>query len=281
MANPHFQKIRDSDFTKYYYETFTETYCSLPNREKVFELLQQGISEKCFDVEMHGREHVNIQRWFSHLKQGNKNAKLAFDLNSFYFKTDSFISNGKSIFAALDFDTKENQEVIIESLEEAKEIFLDKFNKQPLSFIAPNYIWSPDIEVNLKKLGFLVLQGTKFQNIPKPTTPSYKRRFRYTGLKTNCGLRNTVRNCFFEPSSNVNKIGIVEGTLNQIENAFLWKTPAIISTHRLNYMGSLNVENRELNLKMLGGLLRNIIEEWPDVEFISSTDLAKLLHGKQ
>jgi hypothetical protein len=45
----------------------------------------------------------------------------------------------------------------------------------------------------------------------------------------------------------------------------------------VNYTGTLHPENRENGLKKLDLLLNNIIKKWPDVEFITSADLADII----
>ena len=46
--------------------------------------------------------------------------------------------------------------------------------------------------------------------------------------------------------------------------------PAVISTHRVNYIGGLNPDNRENGLRNLDSLLNRIVQKWDDIEFISS-----------
>ena len=68
--------------------------------------------------------------------------------------------------------------------------------------------------------------------------------------------------------------------MNQIKTAFLWKKPAIINTHRLNFIGAINEENRNQNLKDFKELLTRIINKWPDVEFLSSNQLVEVIKSK-
>jgi hypothetical protein len=49
--------------------------------------------------------------------------------------------------------------------------------------------------------------------------------------------------------------------LKDIQNAFFWKKPAIITSHRLNFIGFIHPENRERNLKQFRELLRNHIKK--------------------
>ena len=53
-----------------------------------------------------------------------------------------------------------------------------------------------------------------------------------------------VRNRTFEPAQSSSK-NYWESTYRQIENAFAKGTPAIISSHRVNFIGSINQENRK------------------------------------
>lgn len=51
----------------------------------------------------------------------------------------------------------------------------------------------------------------------------------------------------------------------------------MINTHRVNFIGSLNVKNREKNLRLFSELLKSITIKWPDVEFLSSDMLGDLI----
>ena len=89
-----------------------------------------------------------------------------------------------------------------------------------------------------------------------------------------------VRNAFFEPALDKDKDkdkDPVGECLRRINMAFKWNKPAIISSHRINYIGSLVEENRIKNLKLLDELLKNIINRWPDVEFMTSDKLGELI----
>jgi len=88
-----------------------------------------------------------------------------------------------------------------------------------------------------------------------------------------------VRNVVFEPTS-PSKPDWINHTLKQIENAFNWKHPAIISSHRANFSGYMDPENRKIGLSALKELLAKITRRWPDVEFLSSAQLYELIVQK-
>ena len=66
--------------------------------------------------------------------------------------------------------------------------------------------------------------------------------------------------------------------LKRIDLAFKFRKPAVVSTHRLNYMGYLNPKNRSENLMKLKSLLTKIKKYWPEVEFLSSNQLGGLMN---
>jgi hypothetical protein len=65
--------------------------------------------------------------------------------------------------------------------------------------------------------------------------------------------------------------------MKEIEVSFKYKKPAIISSHRVNFIGSIQPDNRDKNLKLLSDLLKQIVIKYPDVEFMSSDELLMLI----
>jgi hypothetical protein len=84
------------------------------------------------------------------------------------------------------------------------------------------------------------------------------------------------RNSLFEPVENQN-FDWVSKCLQDIEIAFRWGKPAVISSHRVNYIGSIFENNRTQSLEKLKVLLTRVIKKWPDVQFISSAQLAEIM----
>ena len=66
----------------------------------------------------------------------------------------------------------------------------------------------------------------------------------------------------------------VDTCLKQIDSAFRWKQPAIISVHRVNFIGRIIENNGDLGVYMLGELISKILNNWPDVKFMTSDQLA-------
>src|SRR5690606_31620131 len=81
VANPDFDKILASNFKEYHYEEFTETLKKYPDRS--FDCWKYGMSEKLFYPQLHGREHLNVNKWLHYLQNDNEDMLFAFQNNFF------------------------------------------------------------------------------------------------------------------------------------------------------------------------------------------------------
>jgi len=106
----------------------------------------------------------------------------------------------------------------------------------------------------------------------------YKKEYNYTGKKNRYGQFFLVRNVVFEPNDD-RGVNWVDFSLNQVEAAFRWKRPAIISSHRVNFGGKIDPNNRKKGLDDLKDLLTKIVKKWPDVEFMAANELGKLIES--
>jgi hypothetical protein len=276
MANPDFLKIRESHFSSYFYEPFQNSLDFYGDSNNYFSILEEAIRIGVAFPQLHGREHVNVGRWMHKLFYRDFRYISAFDFNSFYVKPLPSDFFGKSIFASLDYDDELSLLGQIDSLQEAFDLFYKAFGFLSKSFVAPNYIWSSFHEERLSKLGIQYIQGTKFQNIPVSSSQSYRRSFRYIGKRNNFNQISIVRNCFFEPSVRLS-FDVVSECLNQISTAFNLSKPAVISTHRLNFISRLDIKNSDRNLKLLEYLLDEILKQWPDAVFMNTVQLGDII----
>lgn len=278
VANPDFEKIKAAGFTQYFYEPFTETYKRYPDHNRVMELYRQGINEKLLQPQFHGREHVNVTRWLRALQAGNKAALLAFEQQMFSVHSGPQPAELNEYMDALDGDSAEELAGKAAIVSDGLELFKQLWGFSSKSFIAPCYIWSTTLEPMLASNNVRYLQGMIIQLEPLATACyQYKKKYHYQGQRNKLGQRYLVRNAFFEPSTNPG-FNWVDDCLHRMEVAFRWKKPAIISTHRLNFMGGLRPQNREQNLLLLSTLLKKITQRWPQVEFMSSDQLGDLMN---
>lgn len=273
VGNPDFKRIRESDFKEYYFEPVTETLKHYPDRDKVESLWNQGNDAGIFHPQFHGREHVNVVRWMEALRKRSPGIMFTFDQET------TFSGDGDYNFMeVLDYNTPTDLVKMKESLAEGLELFEKIFGYRSKSFIPPCYTWNSDVEETLHKSGVKYIQGLVVQSVPTGSFGNYKKKYHFTGNRNRFGQYFLIRNCFFEPSLSKSSDPVGE-CLNRINIAFRWNKPAIISSHRVNFMGELDEKNRRENLDLLDELLKRVIKLWPGVEFMTSDRLGELMEG--
>ena len=180
---------------------------------------------------------------------------------------------------AFDSSLPEDLDYYEQSIQEGLKLFEQLIGYPSKSFIATTYTWSPKIELFLKDNGVKYLQGMVHQRVPLDGGEnfSYKKN-NFTGHKSPTGLAYVTRNCYFEPSQT--SIDWVSDCMNRIEIAFRWGKPAVVSAHRVNFIGNIVESNRTENLRKLSALLRMVVNEYPDVEFMSTDELGRIITSK-
>jgi hypothetical protein len=281
VANPDFPRIKEDGFEKYHYEPFIETLKRYPNHDRVVDLYKQGLTSDIFVPQFHGREHVNVERWIEALKHRKSDVLLAFDENMFSVHSIRNPPYWNEYMDAFDGDSEvdlvRHRSILLDGLS----LFKNLFGYSSISFIAPCYIWSRELEQDLNRKGVYYLQGVFTQKDPLFEAGfRYRKRVHYQGQQNQLGQRYLVRNAFFEPSSN-ESFDWISDCLKRVEIAFKWGKPAIISSHRVNYIGHINPSNRERNLKMLSELLNRIVKKWPDVVFMTTAELGLMMDNPE
>ena len=79
-----------------------------------------------------------------------------------------------------------------------------------------------------------------------------------------------MRFVWFEPSASID-FDWIDSCLKDIDISFKLHKPAIISSHRVNFVSGRSVENRDRSLIQLERLIKEILTRWPDVEFSSAS----------
>lgn len=276
VTNPDFKKIKANNFQKYFFEPFTETLNKYPNHDRVIALYKEGINNNFIRPQFHGREHVHVFHWLASLQSGDLITHEAFNNNMFTLNKEKK-DNCRSVFldAMGTYDPTQVENAAL-AIKEGLEIFEKIWGFRSKTIIPPCYVWHPDIEIFFKREGIKIIQSNPAQIIPQEGSDKYKIKRRYTGQKNKLGLCYTIRNVVFEPSENQN-FDWVSTCMKEINNSFFWKKPAIISTHRVNYMSGLNMNNADKSLLKLKELIQRIIQRWPEAEFMSSDRLGDVI----
>jgi hypothetical protein len=281
--NINFEALKENNYTQFIGEDLVQTYqkkeaISPKDYQGTWLLWKEGIKNGLLAPEFHGREHLHIKVLEEKMKQRDKEVLLALE-NRSYTGLDNSGYSTISNLAAFDFwDMSENNtfpEIITSGIAAFKQVF----GLNPTCFTPPSYHIHPMHYSSLYKEGIRFVDGAGMQRIHLGHG-NYKKSFNYTGKLHTSGIKSVVRNVVFEPTEE-RGIDWVNLAMIQIEAAFRWNRPAIISSHRVNFCGLLDEKNREKGLESLAKLLHAILKRWPDVEFISAGKLGKIIGSKE
>jgi len=275
VANPDFKKIEESGFTEYYYEPFTETLKRYGRDPQTFSTWKKGIELGVFIPEFHGREHISVQPWLQKLREGDKTLRSAFRHEFVSVRLNGLHPALSGFRAEFYFSSQDQIEFLQRSISSGVKLFKELFGYIPRAFVPSNNIFHPVFEQKVAETGVKYLLVSHFGPVPDGKG-NIRMKYHRIGKKTSDGLRYYTRNCAFEPAAH--GYPGIDLTIKQIESAFHWRKPANISTHRVNFIGTLEKSNRDHGLKELKALLDSIVKKWPDVEFVSTADMYKILY---
>ena len=237
VANPDFEKIRQSGFREYHYEVFTETLKRYPHHDRSFSLWKEGIEARVLRPQFHGREHLNAQMWLQLLQKGCKPVLDSFDKEVISMVVDKKEDFRQHVLAAYNLANEDEYAFAKQSVAEGLDIFEQLFGYRSKSMIAPNYTWDTAIEDTAASCGVNYLQGGRNQRHSFYVVRNGGHNVtRHTGERNSNGQVYMVRNCSFEPSENANKNA--DFCMAQIKKVFDHNQAAIISAHRQNFIGS-------------------------------------------
>ncbi len=270
VANPDFRRILASEFEEYFYEPFTETLVKYNRHPDTFNTWKKGIELGIFIPEMHGREHIAVQFWLRELKEGNRIVREGFSYE-FIAVSHGNIDQVLDQFRPEFYFNNNNQIPFLQnSIVTGISLFRELFGYFPRIFVPANSVFHHRFEKTLAECGVRYLYGNTLNPVPGKNG-----RIKYVyfknGKRTLDNLIYYTRNCSFEPADP--RYRGIDNTLKQVAAAFRWNKPANISTHRVNFVGGIDIRNRERSLRELKKLLDSIIRIWPDVEFKSSAEM--------
>lgn len=273
MANPDFEKIKANQFQSFYYEYFPKTHESYYPNQRTFETLKIGIEQKLIFPQFHTREHLNAMQWLKRLQTGDERFLKAFNVNCFAIDDLHKGNNRANLMASYDYQNEVELDFVKKSIIEGLQLFEQTFGFTSKTTIAPCYVWNEPIEDVLHQHGVKSLQSSYIQQ--KNGNGKHQRIWQMMGRRNKLSQKYFVRNVLFEPALSKN-IHWVEKAMESIEIAFFWGKPAILGSHRINYVSGLSKENRDSNLEQLNELLKRVLIKWPDIEFINSEQLLEL-----
>ena len=279
IANPDFERIKNSGFQQYYREPFTETMKRLGSAyDGAYQLWKQGIANGIFRPEYHGTEHISVWKFMKALQEGHKSTVLSFENESVaspFFPDEPKIDHDTAVF---DIVKASDNDSLKTDIKVGLDMFEELLGYRAVQFTPGAAIYSPLLHDSLLQNGIKSIHVQRYKAYPLGDG-KYEKSFLYTGKTNEVGQRYIVRNCVFEPflDDRTHNLNAVNNCLLNIEAAFRMHAPAMVSTHRVNFAGAIESTHRNESLRMLNELLHEIVKRWPDVEFVSGGQLSELL----
>jgi hypothetical protein len=273
-ANIDFERMEKENYSEFRFELLPHTLNRLPGHEGTWRLWLEGIEKQMLVPQFHGREHVNLKVLMELLTERDPQLMACFRERSFgalttvRYPTIAYVS-------AFEFDKVEENRALATIALEGLELFHKVFGRTATNFNAPGAPAHQILEKTLARGGVKYIDAP-FIKKEHQGGGKYTYRFNYLGKRNQYGQRYMVRNCVFEPLIDRNDDN-VERCLAEIEAAFSFGKPAIVSSHRVNFCGHIDRSVRDHGLIALKKLLSKVKQRWPDVEAMSADKLGDLI----
>lgn len=273
-ANIDFEAVINNNYDQYRYELLPETLNKLPGYEGTWKMWQEGINQKIFIPQFHGREHLNIKLFNEMLLIKDPMLLSCIENKSYtglplnYYKTIHYNE-------AYCFDKFEENKDLAIILSDGLLAFEKVFGYGATNFNAPGAYEHEILEKVMSEYGVKYIDSIVIKK-EHQGNGIYKNKFRYVGKMNKYEQYYLIRNCVFEPNL-VKPDEAIASCLKEIETAFFWNKPANISSHRVNFTGTIQEVNRTKGINALRNLLKAIVVKWPDVEFMAANELGDLI----
>ena len=278
-CNIDFEKMETEGYRDYHYELLPQTFQKLAALQPsaysgAWKLWQEGVRKNLLAPEFHGREHLNLKVFEEKIRQRDHEVLTALKQRSYTSISGSGYPS-ISVTAAFEFWEFNENDRFPEIIREGLRAFDTVFGYPSVIFNPPGGREHSVVHRSLKENGILYLDNPLLKR-EHQGRGNYKTVLNYTGKRNNLGQIFIVRNVVFEPTFN-RGVDWVEYAMKQIAAAFRMRRPANISSHRVNFCGHIDAGNRSAGLDALRSLLKKVVRKWPEVEFMSASELGRLI----
>jgi hypothetical protein len=176
--------------------------------------------------------------------------------------------------SAFDYSDFAERDLAHASARTGLQLFEDLFGYKSISFMPSQSVMGDDLFETLRSNGVdLSKAGAR---IPPTMINQHKKvKHDYWGYSNKHDIYFSRANANFEP--NKDQRDWIQACLQDVALAFKYGKPAVISTHRVNYIGGMEEKNKISSLKELEMLIREILKQFKNVEFVDSSSLLQIL----
>jgi hypothetical protein len=281
VANPDFQRLSENN-SEYIYESLPKTFERLANQQpaaysRAWAIWLEGIERGLLRPQFHGREHLNIALINHKLAKGSKDLVVNIQNESMAGLTSELQGIGFTQAFALTPDISIESQINAHRLciEAGLKIFEEIFGFRSTTFTPPAQKIHPSL--------FCTLERNGIQGIDKPFyckrqigARSYRAEINRIGRSRCSNHLTLVRNIAFEPNMHT-RVDHVQKCLAEMDVSFRLRKPAIISSHRVNFIGHIDPKYGAFGVNEVGRLLNAVVKRWPDIRFMFADELTELI----
>ena len=274
VSNPDFERIKQNRFSQYFAIPISKGFpTGWHDWATTVRGWKKAINRKVWLPEYHGFSHFNYRNWIRGLGKGDQRLMDFFNRSMVTYSVRFRVLSeyGVHIGNRWDFQSFGEQ---YSDICAGFDIFNSLFGRFPRTTIPPNNVWNPDTYRAFLKSKVRFIQSEK------------------ESLKSNLGARNTnislipdvfnsillrfsslckqYRNVHLEYNDENESAAVVSST-----NCFVSGVPAIVGTHRVNYVSGVDPNLPRKNLKRLENYLHSVLEN-ENVVFLSDNELFQL-----
>jgi hypothetical protein len=255
-------------------------------RGDFIEKAKEGMHLGVWNPEYHGMLHANPHLWMERLRNEDSPSRYLFDLESYASLSGNF--------ASAEYATGQSLRQQSELIEQGVAAFTEVFGYSPHSSMPPNLVWQPRTEKLLAQQGIKVIQAKNEQMMgrwldrisPLPTIVLEKLGYRSAiqpsqiqmgDCNANLDVVYLHRNIGFEPvyrEDGETERDPVAKAIQDILSAWSQNQPAILNTHRFNYV-SLDSSVSATGRRYLDELLTEIERLEPNVTDLTDWEVAQ------
>ena len=274
MSNPDFDRIKMNKFSNYFVIPITKGFPSgWGDWSTVVRGWKKAIRRKVWVPEYHGFSHFNYRNWMRGLR--NKDSRLL----DFFDKR--LVTSSDEFRVLSEYGVHLGDAWVFQSYKEqfsdicnGLEIFNTLFRRYPRTTIPPNNVWNSSTYRAFSKANVRFIQSEKestkstigVRNMDLSTISDV-----ITSLLLQFGpLRKHHRNVRLEYTA-VDESEAVTST----EQLFKSSVPAIVDTHRVNYVSGVDASLPQKSLRRLESYLRAILED-DKIVFLTDNELFQI-----
>ena len=277
-ANPDFQHMREE--RSYAYETLKQTFERLAADQPraydgTWKLWQEGMERGLLRPQFHGREHFNIPLLKRKLSRRDPDIEENLAVESLAGLRGVPGMPGVGFTQAFGLHDHSELDQQREIIADGLILFEQVFGFASETFAPPGLKLHSSLDKHVQSLGVKSIDKPFFGRQPVGKG-KLLRSINFLSPPRKNQVGKIVRTLSFEPCSGV-KRDPVGKALREIEAAFRWGKPAIVSSHRVNYAGHIDPANRGEGLRQLSQLLSGIKKNWPDARFVSIDELVNVM----